>query len=153
MLYITFLVIVNFCFFYSQAQDDELEIKNIVNHLFISMKSSDKEGILASFHEGAILKSVLKDSTGLSKIEDEMISDFAISVSKLPTGYADERISFDIIKIDGELAFVWAPYELYINGKFKHCGVDVFILTKLKNVWKITSLIDTRRKIGCKQQG
>ena len=149
MRYITLLFIVNFCFFFSQAQNDELEIKNVVNNLFISMKSSDKQGILASFHEGATLKSVLKDSTGVTKIDDEMISDFAISVSKLAVGYADERVTFDAIKIDGDLAFVWAPYDLYINGKFKHCGVDAFILTKLKNNWKITSLIDTRRKQGC----
>jgi hypothetical protein len=136
---------------FSSAQDNESDIKKVINNLFNSMRSSDSQSLLSSFHEGASLKSILKDSAGNTLVKDEMISDFAVSVSKLPKGFADERITFDVIKIDGDLAFVWTPYELYFNGKFIHCGVDAFILLKLDNQWKISSLIDTRRKQGCKQ--
>jgi hypothetical protein len=137
--------------FFSFAQDNESDIKKVINNLFNSMRASDPNALMASFQEGASLKSVLKDSAGTTLVKDEMISDFAASVSKLPKGYADERVTFDIIKIDGDLAFVWAPYELFINGNFKHCGVDAFVMLKLGNQWKINSLIDTRRKQGCSQ--
>lgn len=150
MRYLILLFFFNLVFSLLSAQDNESEIKNTVNSLFHSMKSSDGQGILSSFDSGATLKSVLKDSAGSTILKDEVISDFASSIAKLPKGYADERITFELIKIDGDLAFVWAPYELYIGGKFKHCGVDAFTLVRKNNQWKITSLIDTRRKIGCK---
>lgn len=135
---------------YCTAQDQEVQIKQTVNYLFTSMKSSDAEGLYSIFMENATLKSIIKDSTGVTRIVDEKISDFASSVAKLPKGYVDERISFETIKIDGDMAFVWAPYDLYIDGKFKHCGVDAFTLIKRKDKWKILSLVDTRRKNGCK---
>jgi hypothetical protein len=61
----------------------------------------------------------------------------------------DERISFDLVKIDGELASVWTPYKFYAGEKFSHCGVDSYQLVKLNGEWKIQYLIDTRRKQGC----
>jgi hypothetical protein len=115
------------------------------------MRSSDPKSLLESFHDGASLKSILNDSTGATFVKDETIINFAESVSRLPKGYADERIVFDVIKIDGDLAFVWTPYDLYFNGKFIHCGVDAFVLLKINNQWKISSLVDTRRKQGCNQ--
>jgi hypothetical protein len=151
MRYLALFILLNFSMLFSAAQDNESDIKKVINNLFNSMRASDPQSLLTSFHEGASLKSILKDSTGKTLVKDESISDFAASVSRLPKGYADERILFDAIKIDGDLAFVWTPYDLYFNGKFIHCGVDAFVLLKLNDQWKISSLIDTRRKQGCNQ--
>ena len=151
MRYLILSLLLSFSMSLTYSQDNESDIKKVINNLFNSMLSSDSKSLLTSFHEGASLKSVLKDSIGTTLIKDQMINDFATSVSKLPKGYADERITFEVIKIDGDLAFVWTPYELYLNGKFIHCGVDAFVLLKLNNQWKISSLIDTRRKLGCNQ--
>jgi hypothetical protein len=148
---LSLFILLSFSMLFSSAQDNETDIKKVINNLFNSMRSADPQSLLTSFHEGASLKSISKDSTGKTLVKDELISDFATSVSRLPKGYADERIVFDAIKIDGDLAFVWTPYDLYFNGKFIHCGVDAFVLLKLNNQWKISSLIDTRRKQGCKQ--
>lgn len=151
MRYLMLSLLLSFTMLFTSAQDDESEIKKVINNVFNSMLSSDSKSLLTSFHDGASLKSILKDSAGTTFVKDERISDFATTVSKLPKGSADERITFDIIKIDGDLAFVWTPYELYFNGKFIHCGVDAFVLLKLDHQWKISSLIDTRRKHGCNQ--
>jgi hypothetical protein len=151
MRYLALFILLNFSMLFSAAQDNESDIKKVINNLFNSMRASDPQSLLTSFHEGASLKSILKDSTGKTLVKDELITDFAANVSRLPKGYADERITFDAIKIDGDLAFVWTPYDLYFNGKFIHCGVDAFVLLKLNDQWKISSLIDTRRKQGCNQ--
>jgi len=151
MRYLCLFLLLNFLMLFSVAQDNESDIKKVINNVFNSMRSSEPQALLESFHDGASLKSILKDSTGATLVKDETIVNFAESVSRLPKGYADERIVFDVIKIDGDLAFVWTPYELYFNGKFIHCGVDAFVLLKLDNHWKISSLIDTRRKQGCNQ--
>jgi hypothetical protein len=54
------------------------------------------------------------------------------------------------IKIDGRIAMVWAPYDLWINDVFSHCGVDVFTLIKSAGGWKIASIAYTLEKQGCK---
>ncbi|HNA01067.1 MAG TPA: hypothetical protein PLN49_09415, partial [Ferruginibacter sp.] len=67
----------------------------------------------------------------------------------LPKDAADERITFDVVRVDGALAIAWTPYKFYFNGKFSHCGVNSFQLVRFNGEWKIQYLIDTRRKAGC----
>jgi hypothetical protein len=33
-----------------------------------------------------------------------------------------------------------------VDEKYSHCGVDVFMLVKTADGWKISTLADTRRK-------
>ena len=79
----------------------------------------------------------------------ESIDGFVKQISTLPKDSADERISFDAIKIDDALASVWTPYQFFYAGKFSHCGVNSFQLVRLNGIWKIQYLIDTRRRNGC----
>jgi hypothetical protein len=76
----------------------------------------------------------------------ESISTFFASVARTPAGMLDERIRFEVVKVDGPLAIVWTPYEFYYNGRYSHCGVNSFQLVRLNGKWMIQYLIDTRRK-------
>ena len=42
--------------------------------------------------------------------------------------------------VNGGVAMVWMPYDLYVNGAWSHCGVDVFTLVKANGAWRIASL-------------
>ena len=42
--------------------------------------------------------------------------------------------------VNGGVAMVWMPYDLYINGAWSHCGVDVFTLVQSNGSWRIASL-------------
>jgi hypothetical protein len=44
------------------------------------------------------------------------------------------------IRIGGPIATVWYPYDLYVDGKWSHCGVDVFVMFQVGTGWKIGSL-------------
>ena len=131
------------------AQGDEAAVKGVVNKLFEGMKKSDTALIRSSFSDQSILQTVIKNKEGKTSIETEPLDSFLVAVSKPHAEVYDERITFDVVKIDGELAMVWAPYKFYIGEKFSHCGVDCFQLVKLNGEWKIQYLVDTRRRQGC----
>ena len=133
----------------STAQTPEDAVKQVVNNLFIAMKTGDTTLLKRCFADSAILQTVATDKNGKIFIQTERISDFADLVSQQVLGSLDERISFDIVKIDGQLAIVWAPYKFYFKTVFSHCGVDSFQLVLIKGEWKIQYLIDTRRKDKC----
>jgi hypothetical protein len=44
------------------------------------------------------------------------------------------------VRISGPLAIAWLPYDLYLDGEWSHCGVDVFTLVRIEGDWKISSL-------------
>ena len=134
---------------YLDAQTTEDSVKAVVKQLFDGMKNSDAAMIQSAFADSALLQSVGRNKEGKIVIENEKIDGFAKFISGLKKGAADEQIVFESIKIDGQLAMVWAPYKFYFEGKFSHCGVDSFQLVLVNGQWKIQYLIDTRRKQSC----
>jgi hypothetical protein len=146
-----FFLLITFVFtiVFVKAQTAEDSIKAAINQLFTAMKNSDAALLKASFADSAILQSVAVNKDGKVVIENEKVNDFINVISKLPKDAADERIQFDIIKIDGSLAIAWTPYKFYYKGKFSHCGVDSYQLVRINGAWKIQYLIDTRRKENC----
>jgi len=145
------LVLIFAAFFSIQvfAQTEEDGVKAVITKLFISMKASDEQAVLSCFADQAIMQSIIKDKEGKNSVKSDGVAGFAAFVGKQPQGAADERIVVETVKIDGDLALVWTPYQFFYNGKFSHCGVNAFGLIKVNGAWKIHYLIDTRRKDNC----
>src|SRR5258708_12773494 len=94
------------------------------------MKYSDAARLRAAFTDSALLQTIVINKEGKTVARNESVEEFATSISKLPQGAADERIRFDIVKIDGPLPIVWAPYTFYFNGIFSHSGIASFHLLR-----------------------
>lgn len=135
--------------FNAKSQTEADSVKAAVNELFSAMKTSDPVLLVSCFADSAVLQTIVKNKETVL-VKNESVTEFASSIAKVPKGSLDERIVFDMVKIDGVLASVWAPYTFYYNGNFSHCGVNSFQLIKTDKGWKIQYLIDTRRKAGCK---
>ena len=143
------------CFFgisiFAKTQNAEDSVKATINNLFTAMRNADADLFKTVFADSACLQTIVRDKNGNTQVKTEKISDFAKFVGTLKKDSADERISFDVVKIDGPLAVAWTPYQFYYNGAFSHCGVNSFQLVRFGSEWKIQYLIDTRRRAGCKQ--
>jgi hypothetical protein len=71
---------------------------------------------------------------------------FADRVGKPGTTQIEERIHDPLVRIDNDLAVVWAPFEFLMDGKVDHCGTDLFNLVRKDGKWLIASVADTGRK-------
>ncbi|HEX4933195.1 MAG TPA: nuclear transport factor 2 family protein [Gemmatimonadaceae bacterium] len=60
-----------------------------------------------------------------------------------------ERMWDPTVHVHGAVAVVWTPYDLYVDGKFSHCGVDAFTLVRDGRAWKIASVSYTVEPTGC----
>lgn len=132
-------------FHLTKAQTAEDSVKAAVNKFFTAMKASDAVALNASFTSNAIMQTV--SASGEVRTDD--VKDFAKQIVSIPKDSADERIVFETVKVDANLAIVWAPYQFYYAGKFSHCGVDSFQLVREGSQWKIHYIIDTRRRKPC----
>jgi ketosteroid isomerase-like protein len=133
-----------------KAQTAEDSVKAVINKLFDAMRNADSKGVVACFADSAILQSV-SDRNDTVRISTDPVKEFADFISTVKKGDADERITFDVIRVDGALAIAWTPYQFYHKGNFSHCGADSYQLVRIDHEWKIQYLIDTRRKQGCKE--
>ena len=131
------------------GQSTEDSVKAVINSLFDGMKQADADLVKKTFADSMVLQTISRDREGGIRVQSQNANDFIEFVRKQTKGAADERITFETIKIDGSLASVWTPYHFYLNGQFSHCGVNSFQLVRFKSGWKIQYLIDTRRKQPC----
>lgn len=71
---------------------------------------------------------------------------FAERVGKPSATRIEERIHDPLVRIDRDLALVWAPFVFLSDGKVDHCGTDLFNLVRSDGAWLIASVADTGRK-------
>jgi hypothetical protein len=60
-----------------------------------------------------------------------------------------ERYWSPVVQVRGDLAMVWAPYELRDNGKVVHCGIDAFDMVKIGGAWRVGNLLSTMEPDSC----
>ena len=70
---------------------------------------------------------------------------FAERAGRPGTAHIEERIHDPLVRIDRDLAVVWAPFEFLVDGKVNHCGTDLFDLVHTDGKWLIASVADTSR--------
>ncbi len=132
------------------AQTQENQIQQVIVQIFDGMRQSDTTKIKNVLHESCFLKSIGKNKAGETYLQEDAIQSWLKQIGTPHPGviYDEKLLSFDI-KIDGNMAVAWVPYQFYVNEKLNHCGVDVFTLMQVKNQWKVVAIMDTRRKEKC----
>jgi hypothetical protein len=130
---------------------EELKVKNTVIQFFDAFHKQDSVAIREVVSDDITLQSIGKNKEGVTELKIENFDDFLKSIVSIPKDKKFEEKLLDFkIRIDGDMANAWTPYEFYFDGKFSHCGVNSFQMVRLEGVWKIIYLIDTRRKEDCK---
>ncbi|MBC6699439.1 nuclear transport factor 2 family protein [Hymenobacter puniceus] len=124
-------------------------VQQTVRRFFDGMHRGDSATVRATLAPGAVFHT-LAAKNGQTQLRPENPSDFVKAVGTPHKEVWDERITFEKVLIDANLASVWTPYEFYLGSTFSHCGYNSFQLVKLADGWKIAHVIDTRRKDKCK---
>ena len=119
----------------TRAQTPEAEVLQVVQDLFDGMREKDEAKLRSVFHADARL-----GTGGVDGFISQVVNGAA---------HLDEVTFDEEVRIDGPLAMAWTPYNIWVNGEFSHCGVDVFVMTRDEAGWKIVQLNDTRRREGC----
>lgn len=131
----------------SQKTNDaeEMEVRKIVNQFFESLNKQDtvlyKQIV---FMEGQILSINNTESSSMSvrSFRDDMATFNSDEV------WEEIPLSYDI-KTHKGIAMAWVPYEFRVNGKFTHCGIDIFTLRETNDGWKIINTSYTKYVDGC----
>ncbi|MEK0423520.1 MAG: hypothetical protein RLZ95_1430 [Bacteroidota bacterium] len=124
---------------------DIVAVKQVIQNMFTAMKNSDTLLLKTCFSPTTVFQTVISKQ-GETLVKDEKVQDFFNSIGKQPAGALDERIVFETVRANKDLAIAWTPYEFYYKDKYSHNGVNSFQLVKLNGEWKIHYLIDTRYK-------
>ncbi|MEJ2541894.1 MAG: nuclear transport factor 2 family protein [Gemmatimonadota bacterium] len=131
--------------------DDEAAVLQVVTTLFDGMREKDESRLRSVFHPDARLHSAGQDEDGNPATRSTPIEGFIRNVVA-SEAFLDEVTFDERVEVSGNLAMAWTPYNLFVDGDFRHCGVDLFVMTRGSDGWKILQLADTRTQDGCDPQ-
>ena len=135
----------------ASAQTAEEDVLAVVTQLFDGMRTGDAELLGSLFHSDALMTGTgMRD--GSYNVTMNPPDGWIESISSYTGGEIDERFYDPKVEVSGPLASVWTEYDLYVNGEFRHCGVDAFHLALSDDGWKIVHLADTRVTDGCPER-
>ena len=134
----------------ARAQESEkAAVLAVVQKVFDAMRTRDTSLLSVAFDTSARLTGV-RTRDGVTSVTLLAPSQFGAAIVRSPAGDVwNERIFDPEVRIDGDVAQVWAYFTFHRNKEFSHCGVDAFMLRKVGAQWKITQLSDSRRTTGC----
>jgi Putative lumazine-binding len=123
------------------ATSEEQAVLAPVKAMFDGMAKRDAEAIKQPLLPGGTMV-LMRDG----KPNQMTFEAFAERVGRPGTTHIEERIQDPLVRIDHDLAMVWARFDFLVDGKVDHCGTDLFNLVREDGKWLIASVADTGRK-------
>ncbi|WP_299118591.1 nuclear transport factor 2 family protein [uncultured Tenacibaculum sp.] len=135
----------------AQSKNEHDMIKKTIDTFFEGLHKGDSAIVGNTLHSSVKIQTTFTNKKGKKKLATESRENLLAKIAgkKPEHKYFEKLLSYDI-KIDGNLASVWTPYEFYFNDKFSHCGANSFQLFNNNGKWEIIYLVDMRRKSSCK---
>src|ERR1700727_76000 len=124
----------------ARAQDSSVLVP--IQAMFKGMTERDPAAIKAAALPGTVMV-LMRDG----KPAQMTIEAFAERVGRPGKTHIEERIHDPLVRIDHDLAMVWAPFEFLVDGKPDHCGTDLFDLVQTDGKWLIAGIADTGSKV------
>ncbi|WP_263382594.1 nuclear transport factor 2 family protein [Granulicella arctica] len=119
----------------SSANPADQAVLTTIQTLFSAMAAHDPAATRAAFLPGASLLTIKDNKSTLLSVDD-----FVTRIAKSVGTPIEERIHEPLVRIDRDVAVVWAPYAFLANGKVDHCGTDLFNLILIDGSWHITNI-------------
>lgn len=122
---------------------DRTAILATVQALFDALGERDTDLLRDVLHPDILMHSVEHSADGARSASTSTLEGM---VARLEADgpRMTERMWDPEVRISGDLAMVWTPYDFYVGEDLSHCGADAFILMRDGGEWQVTSLSWTR---------
>jgi uncharacterized protein (TIGR02246 family) len=121
------------------ADEEEEVILAIVQRLLDTVANRDKDGMSEILiPEGCATQS--RDH----QISRTKLQDFP---EKMPGGTKrlEERFYNPLVRVDDDIAMVWAQYDFLVEGEVHHWGTNILSLLKQDGRWRVSAIADNGR--------
>lgn len=136
------------CFTQVNAQSEEREILNVIDRFFQSMTARDTAAMSATLLRGGNLQ--IASLLGEEPAHERSFRDYLVQLSKGVERYVERYWNPQVNQPSPSIATATMEYDFHVDGRFSHCGVDVFTMVKQPDGWRIANVAYTRRTEGCR---
>jgi len=127
--------------------EDRAAVVDMVQAFFDAMTARDTDAMKSLLTSDGIFYGYREGPDGLVVVRPTHES-YANGLAE-PGPLLIERFWEPTVLLHGRMAAVWTPYDLFVDGKFSHCGIDNFNFLKTDDGWKITGIVFSMEPDNC----
>jgi hypothetical protein len=121
------------------ARTDEQAVLFTVKQLLDTVARRDKEG----------MRRLLVPAGAAVQSRDHQVACTSLAdlPENMPGGQArlKERFYTPLVRVDDDIAVVWARYDFLVDGRVHHWGTNILTLLKQGGVWRVSAVADNGR--------
>ena len=118
------------------AQDDS-EVLAVADEALVRISNEDSTGLAALMIPEAMIYVGVKQEDGTYAVSTRT---FEETRDRAMESDLEERGWNPTVLVSGTIAIVWYPYDIYVDGEWSHCGVDIFNMIRTNDGWRIAVL-------------
>ena len=122
---------------------DRTAILATVQALFDALATGDGQALRDIMDPDVLMHSVERAADGTRSSSTSTLEQLVARVEGSEQ-VLTERMFDPEVRVSGDLAMVWTPYDFYVGEEFSHCGADAFVLTRNGESWTVLALSWTR---------
>lgn len=130
------------------ADSEEAAVMAPVERLLTAISTRDAATMLREGRPDGKLTGVTEKPDGTRSIRSLTLTEFSQIIAS-GKERVEERSGPPMVRIDGDIAMVWARYTFFLEGKIRHCGINHFDLVREGGTWKILNITWSQRATGC----
>lgn len=121
-----------------------------IDRVFAALEAGDAAALLKNVYPDGRVTAVGTRADGTRMMRSQSFGEYAERVK--PDKPFRERITDPAIDIDEDIAMVWAPFTVVVDGKVSNCGTDHFDLIRENGAWKVMNITFSTRTTDCPPQ-
>ena len=118
---------------------EERAVLSAVKRLLNTVANRDREG----------MRRLLVSGGSAVQSRDHLVSCTPLSEfpEKMPDGAArlHERFYAPLVRVDDDIAVVWARYDFLVDGKVHHWGTNILTFLRQDGTWRVSAVADNGR--------
>lgn len=121
-------------------RSEETRVVAVAQAMFDALARGDRAAMRSLVLPGAVATASID-----GEVRQVTMAEF---IDTLPAAgpVLEERMYDPLVRVDGDVAMLWAAYDFRIDGQLSHCGSDLFDLVRDNGQWKVASLTWNQRK-------
>ena len=131
------------------AQSDREQVLAALDTFFVGLRTKDTALMLRHVDSATRFTLLRPTREGGLRVVVYSAREFITNVTAPNQPGIDEPIRNPVVQVDGDLASVWAEYQVIVADRVPHCGHDAFHLVRKQGAWRILNVSDSFRRTGC----
>ena len=136
-LFSRLLLVASFCFGCTAIAQDDSEVLAVADEALVRISNEDSTGLAALMIPEAMIYVGMKQEDGTYAVRTRT---FEETRDRAMESDLEERGWDPTVMVSGTIAIVWYPYDIYVDGEWSHCGVDIFNMIQTNDGWRIAAL-------------